>query len=144
MLNVKCNLVTTTSDSGNGSLRNVSACVADGEPVLFASSLNGQIINVTASPITCDGQWIWMANPGTNIEIRAGNISRILSIPTGTSADIQNLKLTGGTASLGSAIFNDGTLILKDSDVHKATGSNTTPVHNSGTMQVIGTCDIRQ
>lgn len=143
MLNIKCNLVTTTSDSGNGSLRSVSGCVADGEPVLFASSLNNQTINVTNGPITCDGNWKWMANAGSNIEIKAGNISRILSVPAGTSMEIQNLELTGGTATSGSAIDNDGALILRDCMVHPATGTNWPPIHNSGTIQMFGACIIQ-
>jgi hypothetical protein len=141
-LNIKCNLVTSTSDSGNGSLRNVSLCVNDGEDVLFAPSLNGQIINVTTGPITADGVWKWMANPGTNIQIKALNITRILSIPTGKSAEIQNLTLVGGTAAQGSAIDNAGMLVLRDCNVHPAPNTSTTPIKNTGTFNVFGVCDI--
>ncbi len=142
-LNIRCNMVTTTSDSGNGSLRNVSNCVSAGEDVLFAPSLNGQIINVTAGSITCNGQWKWMAAAGSNIEIKASGVSRILSIPAGKSVEIQNLKLVGGTATNGSAIDNAGTLTLRDCDVHRAVGSNASPIRNTGMMHILGVCDIR-
>jgi hypothetical protein len=142
---VKCNLVTSTSDSGNGSLRNVSSCVEDGEAVLFAPSLNNQTINVTGGPISADGLWKWLPPNNSNITVKAsGNTTRILNIPAGTSVEIQNLKLIGGTAGSGSAIDNAGTLTLKDCDIHAAAGSSNPPLKNSGTLHIQGATDIRQ
>jgi hypothetical protein len=144
-LNIKCNLVTSASDSGNVSLRNVSICTADGEDILFAPSLNGATINVTAGPITVDGAWKWMAPAGSNIQIKAGaGVSRILSVPLEKSAEIQNLKLIGGNASSGSAIQNFGTLILRDCDIHPLPGSSNPPLRNIGTITILGVTDIRQ
>jgi hypothetical protein len=141
-LKVKCNLVTSTTDSGNGSLRNVSLCVNDGEPVLFAPSLNNQTINVTSAQIMSDGQWKWMADAGTNITIQAVGINRILKVPVGTSAEIQNLKLIGGTAAEGSAIDNLGSLILRDCIVRSAPSSGSIPIRNTGTFNLYGVCNI--
>lgn len=142
-LKVKCNLVTSTSDSGNGSLRNVSTCVNDGEDVLFAPSLNNQTINVTLGQIISDGIWKWMATAGTNITIQAVGINRILKIPVGFSADIQNLKFIGGTATDGSAIDNAGALILRDCDVRPALNSGSIPLRNTGNMNLFGNSYIR-
>jgi hypothetical protein len=142
-LNIRCNLVTSTTDSGNGSLRNVALCVDNGEDVLFAPSLNGQTINVNSTQIVADGVWKWMATAGSNIQINAVNTTRILRVPAGFSAEIQNLKFVGGTAAQGSVIENLGTLILRDCDLFPAAGSGSTPLRNTGTLNVFGACDIR-
>jgi len=143
-LNIRCNLVTSLlDDSGNGTLRNVSTCADDNENILFASTLNNQIINITNGPIVVDGIWKWMATAGSNIQIKAGAITRLLTVPVGKSMEIQNLKLYGGTATPGSAIDNAGTLILRDTNVYPAAGSSAVPVRNNGTTNVFGVCNIR-
>jgi hypothetical protein len=142
-LNIRCNLVTSTlDDSGNGTLRNVSVCADDGENILFASALNNQILNINSTQLTVDGQWKWMATAGSNIEIKANTATRVLNIPAGFSAEIQNLKITGGSAANGSAIDNLGTLTLRDSKIYRAAGTNTA-LRNRGPLTVIGNCDIR-
>lgn len=89
-----------------------------------------------------DGQWKWMATAGSNIEIKANTATRVLNIPAGFSAEIQNLKITGGSAANGSAIDNLGTLTLRDTKLYRATGTNTA-LRNRGPLTVIGNCDIR-
>jgi hypothetical protein len=142
-LNIRCNLVTSTSDSGNGSLRNVSTCVDDGEEVLFATALNNQTINVTTGQIVSDGIWKWTATVGSNITIKAVGVSRILRVPVGFSAEIKNLKLIGGTATDASAIDNLGTLILRDCDVRPAPNSGSIPLRNTGNMSMYGNTYVR-
>ena len=143
-LNIRCNLVTSLlDDSGNGTLRNVSTCSDDNENILFASTLNNQIINITNGPIVVDGIWKWMATAGTNIQVKAGAITRLLTVPVGKSMEIQNLNLYGGTTATGSTIDNAGTLILRDTNVYPATGSNSIPVRNNGTANIFGLCNIR-
>ena len=137
-INIRCNIVTSTSDSGNGSLRNVSMCADDNENVLFASSLNNQTINVT-STIVVDGQWKWMAGAGTNIKIKAAsNVTNLLSIPVGKSAEIQNLVMYSGTVPLGTVISNSGNLILRDCNLFSPTGSTSFPLQNNGTVNLFG------
>ncbi|HSF89228.1 MAG TPA: GEVED domain-containing protein, partial [Saprospiraceae bacterium] len=142
-LNIRCNLVTSTLDNtGNGTLRNVSACADDGEDILFASTLNNQILLINSTQLTVDGQWKWMATAGSNIEIKANTATRVLNIPAGFSAEIQNLKITGGTATNGSAIDNLGTLTLRDSKIYRA-ASTGTALRNKGPLTVYGNCEIR-
>jgi hypothetical protein len=142
-VNIRCNLVTSTSDSGNGSLRNVSMCADDLENVLFAPSLNGQTINVTTGPLVVDGLWKWMPDNGTNITIKAGaGVTRLLTVPSAKSIEIQYLTLIGGTTTPGSTIDNAGTVTLRNSHVKPATGSSAVPVRNQGTMLLIGSSDI--
>ena len=142
-VNIKCNMVTTASDSGNGSLRNVSACVDDNDPILFAPSLINQTILVTSGPIVADGQWKWMPANNSNITIKAQGITRVLSIPSGRTVEMQNLTIIGGTATSGSAIDNDGILILRNTDLQRAIGSSGIPLLNNGTVTIQGSCDLK-
>ncbi len=142
-LDIKCNLVTSTlDDAGNGTLRNVSGCVDDGENIVFATTLNNQIITVNSSQMTANGHWKWMATAGSNIEVKASGINRVLNIPSGNTVEIQNLKISGGTAANGSAIDNSGTLILSDCDLHRALGSGNA-LRNRGQLTLFGVNDIR-
>ncbi len=142
-LKLKCNMVTSTADIGNGSLRNVSLCADDGENILFSPTLNDQVIEVTAGPMTVDGIWKWMPAQGSNIQIKTGaGTSRILIIPAGKSAEIQYLDLTGGTATMGSAIDNYGNLILHSCKVHPAQGSSYPPIRNSGSTTIMGQTQV--
>jgi hypothetical protein len=143
MVNIRCNLVTSATDTGNGSLRNVSTCADDNEPILFAPTLNNSIINVTQGPIICDGQWKWMADAGTNIQIKAVGITKVLSVPLQKSVEVQNLEITGGTASQGSAIDNIGTLILRNSTLKRAPATTTIPLHNTGSIFIHGICHLK-
>ncbi len=143
-VNIRCNLVTVTTETGNGSLRNVSMCADDNEPILFATSLNNQTISLTTGgPLVVDGQWKWMANAGTNITIQASGISRVLSIPVGKKIEIQNLLLKGGTATTANVIDNDGILILRNTTLQRAAGSTSNVLDNSGAFSVEGTSTIK-
>ncbi len=144
-LDIKCNLVTSTlDDSGNGTLRNVSTCVADGEDVLFDPSLFNQSILITTGQISVEGNWKWMATEGSNIEIRAEGVNRVLKIFAGNSIEIQNLKFVGGSATNGSAIDNLGTLTLRDCGIYRGDGFDSNVLRNRGSMDFFGNCDIRE
>jgi hypothetical protein len=141
-VNIRCNMVTSATDSGNGSLRNVSMCADDNENILFSPMLNGSTILVTSGPLAVDGIWKWMADPSTNITIKASGITNLLSIPVTRSIEIQYLTLVGGTAATASTIDNAGNLILRSSQVKPAIGSSSVPIRNTGTMNIIGTTNV--
>lgn len=144
---IKCNLVTSTTESGNGSLRSVSFCVADGDPVLFSPTLNNQVITLTSGALTSDGIWKWFADANSNITIKAAGATtnRILNIPVGKSAEIQNLKFLGGNATIANVIDNLGTLILRNCELRPPTGSTVSPLRNAsgGQTTIIGTTMIK-
>jgi hypothetical protein len=48
--------VTTTADSGAGSLRNAIEASGDGDTIYFASDLNGQTINLTSGELAASEQ----------------------------------------------------------------------------------------
>ena len=141
-VNIRCNLVTNNSDTGNGSLRIVSDCADDNENILFASGVNGQTI-ILNSTLEVNGQWKWMATNGSNITVKAAaGVARLLTVPVGKTIEIQYLTLIGGTASLGGTIDNYGNLILRNSHVKPPPASGSIPISNKGIMQVFGLTDI--
>lgn len=143
-VSIRCNMVTVTTEAGNGSLRNVSMCADDNEPILFAPTLNNQTISLTTGPLVADGQWKWMPNINTNITIQASGVSRVLSIPVGKKVEMQNLILKGGTATSANVIDNDGTLILRNTTLQRAAGSSSNVLENSGPFTIEGTSQIKQ
>lgn len=143
-VHIKCNMVTTTSDAGNGSLRNVSVCADANEPILFAPLLNNQIILVTSGQIVVEDQWKWMPGNNSNITIKAEAIPRVLYVPAGRTMEMQNLKIIGGTASNASAIENAGSLILRNTIMSCAIGNPACPLVNEGTLNFEGICNLKQ
>ncbi len=110
--------VSTTADSGAGSLRAAIAAANPGDTIAFAPSLSGTI-TLTTGAITL-AQNITIAGPGaTTISISGNNASSIFIVNSGTSATISGLTLTSGAGTAcyegeicGGAISNQGTLIV--------------------------------
>lgn len=115
-------IVTTTADSGAGSLRRVLADAAahpGADFVRFAPgftgpiNLNSEIIINDLSSVTVDANSI-----DTGVTIRALGAHRLFHISPGTIAAFQRLILTGGSVgggypdSYGGAVFVDGALTL--------------------------------
>jgi len=76
-------------------------------------------------------------NQNTTI-INAENITRIFTINNGITITLKNLTLQNGNSNNGSAIYNEGTLIISDSTF---TGNNATEyyggtIYNTGTLTV--------
>src|SRR4051794_29762912 len=55
--------VTTTADSGPGSLRNAIEASGDGDTIYFVSALNGQTINLTSGELAINAN-ITITGPG--------------------------------------------------------------------------------
>jgi hypothetical protein len=117
--------VTTTADSGVGSLRYAIGSANSGDAILFLLPAGSTI--ALASPIGISGN-VSLAGPGaaTPITISGGNAHQLFLIE-GT-ATISGLTLTQGKAAVptspGGAIFNLGTLTLANDRI----GGNTSTV----------------
>jgi len=89
-------LITTTADSGAGSLRSVIASAQSGATIRFAPSLKGQTIALTSGQLeikkdlTIDGS----AAPG--VTISGNNASRVLKTGERTSVTLKHLILANG------------------------------------------------
>jgi hypothetical protein len=105
---LNANVVTTTADSGAGSLRQVIPQVNPGATVLFASNLSGQTITLTSGPLetisdlTIDGS----ALPA-GLTVSGNSSSYILLIGGSSSFTLNALTLTHGqvTGASGGGIY---------------------------------------
>jgi|GEM_PF-7014106 len=143
LVNIKCNLVTSTNEEGNGSLRYVANCVDRGEAVLFSPVLDNEIIQITNSPIEVIDNWKWKADSSLNITITSENILRAINIPAYKSLEIEKLKIYGGMANQGSVIENNGILILRNCGLYATYTSDNVTLLNYGILKILGNCLIK-
>jgi hypothetical protein len=120
---LRAQVVTTTADSGAGSLRTVVAGASPGAIITFAAGLSGQIIQLSGTEI--------VLNKNVNIDASAlaqgiqikqlypgYAVARIFAVTNNTTVGLRRLTLVNGTAGnavgagLGGAIYNLGTLSL--------------------------------
>jgi hypothetical protein len=116
-------IVTTTADSGAGSLRDAIAAASNGDTIQFAAALNGQTIGLTSAELVIDKN-ITISGPGPNqlaVERGAGTgipDFRIVHIMPGRTVTISGLKISAGRLSEtggGGGVRNDqATLTLNN------------------------------
>lgn len=138
-------VVSTTADSGPGSLRQAIADANPGDTVTFIIPVPSTI-TLTGGQITI-GKNISVSGPvsGT-ITVSANNASRIFSIAAAATVAISNLTLTAGAVSgaNGAAIDDSGALTLSSMQITNSTASGASAyggavaVENNGTLAVTG------
>jgi hypothetical protein len=141
--------VTTTSDSGPGSLRaaiNAANNVAGQDTIVFAESL-------TCEAAPCDtialgsqlpvitGDLIIIGPGAANLTIGGGSADRIMEIRTPSIVELSGVTLAsaGGTYTDGGAIANSGVLEVTDSVIRNNTGRDGGAIVNGGTLTVRNT-----
>jgi hypothetical protein len=113
--------ITTTADSGAGSLRQAIANAAS-DFILFATNLSGQTILLTggdlifSNRVTIDGSAL-----AGGVSINGHGTSRVFYVPASIIAVLKSLTVTNGNAvsdpfinGYGGGIFVDGSLTLND------------------------------
>ena len=115
--------VTSTADSGAGSLRDTIAAAANGDAIQFAAALNGQIIDLTSAELVIDKN-ITISGPGPNqlaVQRNAGTgipDFRIFHVLPGHTVLISGLKISDGNLTVtdaGGGVRNDqSTLTLSN------------------------------
>jgi hypothetical protein len=104
--------VTSTADSGAGSLRAEIAAAHSGDTINFAPSLAGQTITLTSGELDITKN-LDIEGPGADqLTVSGNDASRIFDISEGVTATIAGLTLTGGRATDGAGILNAGDLTL--------------------------------
>jgi hypothetical protein len=104
--------VTTTNDSGPGSLRAEIAASHSGDTINFAPSLTNQTIRLTSGELAVTKSLtIEQANPGL-VVIDGNFASRIFDVGGSASVSLDNLEIQDGAASDGGGIKNNGSLTL--------------------------------
>jgi hypothetical protein len=110
--------VTTTADSGPGSLRAEIAAAQSGDTINFAPALFGQTIALTSGQLVIDKS-LTIEGPGTNnapVTISGGGAgfsptgsSRVFDITNSSSTVVlDNLDIAGGRAPIGGGILDQG------------------------------------
>ena len=110
-------MVTSISDGGSGSLRQVIASSGSGSTVRFATNLSGQTITLTSGTlVVTNNVTIDAAALAGGIQINGNHNSALFSVGGGVSVTLNALTFTNGYAPSGSggAIFNSGSLTLNN------------------------------
>ncbi|HEV2841653.1 MAG TPA: choice-of-anchor Q domain-containing protein [Chthoniobacterales bacterium] len=126
--------VTSTADSGAGSLRAAIAAAADGDTIQFDAALSGNAITLTSAELVIDKN-ITISGPGPAMLAvsRVSDLStsfRIFHVMPGHIVLIEGLTIRDGRASeFGGGIFNDqATVTINNCTVR----SNFAPLKGGG------------
>ena len=115
-------VVTSTADSGAGTLREALANVCSDNTITFNLAGAGpHTITLTTGELVVGKNVTINNNSGEKITISGNNASRVFNINSGKTANIIGLTISGGSAASGAAVLNDGTLTLVNSLI---TGNN--------------------
>jgi Bacterial Ig domain/Calx-beta domain len=115
-------IVTSTADGGAGTLREALANVCTGDTITFDLAGPGpHTITLTTGELVVARDVTIKNTSGESITVSGNNASRVFNINSGKTAAIIGLNISGGNASGGGAIINDGALTV----VNSALFSNT-------------------
>ncbi|HEU4836815.1 MAG TPA: tandem-95 repeat protein [Pyrinomonadaceae bacterium] len=132
-------VVTSTADSGAGSLRQIIADACDNSTITFDLAGAGpHTITLTTGELVVAKNLTINNNSGESITISGNNASRVFNINVGKTVSILDLTLTNGKAADGAAggagvggfgedggaVFNDGTLTLTRVNVTNSRSGN--------------------
>ena len=120
--------VTSTADSGAGSLRQAVSDLCAGGKITFNSSLSGQTITLTSAQLTiAKNMTIDGSGLASQVTVSGGNAVRVIYVNASVTAAVKALKVTKGEAATGNnrggGIYNAGTLTLSYSTI---TGNHAT------------------
>ena len=117
-------IVTSTADSGAGTLREAVTSVCSGTTITFNLSGAGpHTITLTTGELAVTKNVTINNNSGESITVSGNNASRVFNINSGKTASIIGLTLTGGSATNGGAVINDGTLTIVNSTLSANTAT---------------------
>jgi hypothetical protein len=110
--------VTSTSDSGPGSLRQALANAQDGDTITFGNATTASTISLTSGPLVIDKN-VTISGPGANLltVARGNGVFRVFHITPGHTVTIGGIRIAGGNASgsRGAGIYNDHSDLTIDS-----------------------------
>ena len=135
--------VTTTADSGAGSLRAAIAAASDGDTIQFDAALNGQTITLTSAELVIDKN-VTISGPGPNLlAVSSGSAQfRIFHVMSGHTVTIGGLTISHGVGTGGGVLNEQATLTLANCTVSNNKGGvspNGTlagGIFNDGTMTI--------
>ncbi len=123
-------VVTTTNDSGEGSLREALGLVADEGTVTFDPSLAGQTITLTSGQLAIDSSVSVDASAAAPVTISGNDASRVLQVAAGAAVTMNDLVIRDGVAApQGGGILNYGDLSLERVVVTDNTENSAAPAN---------------
>ncbi|MGE5356898.1 MAG: LamG domain-containing protein [Deltaproteobacteria bacterium] len=136
--------VTNLNDAGPGSLRQKIADAPVGSTVYFDSALSGMTISLTSGPISISKKLIITVDSDPEITINTNGPGPCFNILAGASVDFYNISIGSGSGNSGSAIVNNGTILLQNINILQQYDQNNTSVINNGTLIINGTSAIKK
>src|SRR6185295_5557809 len=98
-------VVTTTADSGAGSLRQAVADACTTDTITFNIAGAGpHTIGLTTGQLTLDKNLTIAGPTATSVRISGTNASRIFTVNSGKTVSVSNLTLMNGSAAGGGAL----------------------------------------
>lgn len=88
--------VTTTADSGAGSLRAAIASAQAGDSIKFASTLANKVIKLTSGQINLTKNLTIDGTGAANLTISGNNTGRVFEVAKHIDATVRNLSITNG------------------------------------------------
>jgi hypothetical protein len=108
-------IVTSSNDSGNGTMRQAISDVANNENIMVCGELLNSTIILTSAELTINKNINILGQSQSTFAISGNNERRIFNVQAGKTLTLQNMKLTNATSSTnGGAIFNNGILNLNN------------------------------
>jgi hypothetical protein len=140
--------VTTTADSGPGSLRADIAAAASGDTINFAPSLDGQTITLTSGELVINKN-LTVKGPGQGQLTISGDYqpsypptgSRVFEVDGGITATISGLTISNGFVEYntgGGGILNYGNLTVSGCTLSGNVANFGGAIDNNGTLTVSG------
>ena len=109
-------VVSTLVNSGEGSLREALALIANGGTITFDPSLSGGSLDLTSGPLVVGKMVTIDGSPGITID--GGGTDRVLVVNAGADVTVEHVTLTNGYGfQLAGCVLNNGTLTLDHSTV---------------------------
>jgi uncharacterized repeat protein (TIGR01451 family) len=128
--------VTSTGDSGTGSLRAALAAVPSGGTIDFAAGVRN--INLTAGLEIATNVTIVNDQGVGSVTIDGGNQVTIFTVDAAVTASLSGLTLTRGSGGFGGAINNAGSLTVQNcSFTNNSAQGNGGAIENNGSLTIL-------
>jgi hypothetical protein len=130
-------MVTSTADSGAGTLRGAIASASNGATITFSSGLSGATITLASTLAINTSVSIDASALAGGIQINGNGSVEIFNVASGITVSLNSLILTNGSnGTNGGAIWNSGTLTLTNCVVSRNSSKSAFGggIYNTGTL----------
>lgn len=136
-------VVTTTANSGAGSLRDLVALASAGATITFAPALDHSTIVLTSGPIMLDKDLVLDGSSRVNLGVSGNESSQVFQIAAGHTVSLIGLEILDGSGLSGGLIHNSGNLSLQGCLVSGGDATDGAAVYNAaGAFLVIDDCEL--